>query len=368
MRVHSLDIVRGLVMVLMVIDHVRVYSGQPAGGPSAGIFFTRWITHFCAPAFAFLAGTSAFLYAQKAPERVARFLFTRGLILVVLELTLIKFFWTFRLDYSFNLAGVIWMLGWCMVLLAGLVKLLRPKAIGWLGIAIIAFQQVFGLVPKSLPANIGRLWEFIYPANVPEIPGIAILYVLVPWIGVMAAGYGFGLLLLREPAGRKRILLRLGLAFTALFLVIGAATTASAPPSETPFLFQLLNQRKYPASQLFLLMTLGPTILLLGLLDSAQGRVVDILSVFGRVPMFFYLLHIPFIHISAHVITWLREGSLHPERYATAPFTRFPKELMWSLPLLYLTFAAVVVMLYLPCAWFDKQKRTAKRNWLLSYI
>src|SRR5258705_8325286 len=121
-RVASIDLIRGAVMVLMAIDHVRVYPGLPAGGPTPGIFFTRWVTHFCAPAFVFLAGTGAFLHGRKLGDKraLARYLVTRGLILVFLELTVIRFAWTFNLDYShFVLAGVIWMLGWCMVLLAG---------------------------------------------------------------------------------------------------------------------------------------------------------------------------------------------------------------------------------------------------------
>src|SRR6267378_527302 len=142
-RIMSLDVMRGLAMVLMAIDHVRVYSGLPAGGPTPGIFFTRWITHFCAPAFVFLAGTGAFLHGRNLGDRraLARYLVTRGLFLVVLELTVIRFAWTFNLDYgSFVLAGVIWMLGWCMVLLAGLIWI-PTWAIGTVGLVIIFFQQ-----------------------------------------------------------------------------------------------------------------------------------------------------------------------------------------------------------------------------------
>src|SRR5215213_8719659 len=142
-RLQSIDFIRGVVMILMAIDHVRVYSGIPAGGPSPGVFFTRWVTHFCAPAFVFLAGTSAFFNGRKLGDmgRLSRFLITRGALLVVLELTAIKFFWTFGLDYkSFTLAGVIWMLGWCMIILGALVQL-SPKAVGWIGVAIVLAQQ-----------------------------------------------------------------------------------------------------------------------------------------------------------------------------------------------------------------------------------
>src|SRR3954471_675113 len=163
-RLQSIDLVRGAVMVLMAIDHVRVYSGVPAGGQSPGVFFTRWVTHFCAPLFVFLAGTSAFFNGRKLGDtgRLSRFLVSRGAMLVVMELTLIKFFWTFGLDYAaFTLAGVIWMLGWCMIVLGGLVKL-SPTAVGWVGVGIVSLQQVFGIAGQAMPAPIRSFWEFIY--------------------------------------------------------------------------------------------------------------------------------------------------------------------------------------------------------------
>ncbi|MCM3872775.1 MAG: heparan-alpha-glucosaminide N-acetyltransferase domain-containing protein, partial [Pyrinomonadaceae bacterium] len=177
-RLLSLDVMRGLVMVLMAIDHVRVYSGLPAGGPTPGIFFTRWITHFCAPAFVFLAGTAAFLHGRKLGDQraLARYLVTRGFLLVVLEVTLIRFSWTFNFDYGhFVLAGVIWMLGWCMILLAAFIWL-PTWTIGFIGLAIIFFQQVFSVLPRLLPESVrnsvGWIWEFIYPAGLPEPRGI----------------------------------------------------------------------------------------------------------------------------------------------------------------------------------------------------
>ncbi|HEY9194783.1 MAG TPA: heparan-alpha-glucosaminide N-acetyltransferase domain-containing protein, partial [Mucilaginibacter sp.] len=181
-RIQSVDVLRGAVMVLMAIDHVRVYSGMPSGGTEPGIFFTRWITHFCVPAFVFLAGTSAFLYGQKINDRSAlsRFLLTRGLLLVVLELTLIRFCWTFNLNYAqFTLAGVIWMLGWCMILLSVVVKL--PVRVIWIaGLVMMFLQQIFGLLPHILPQawryHFAWFWEFIYSSGFEGPPGISILY------------------------------------------------------------------------------------------------------------------------------------------------------------------------------------------------
>src|SRR5207237_7305753 len=175
-RIVSLDIVRGAVMILMAIDHVRVYAGVPAGGPTAGVFFTRWVTHFCAPAFVFFAGTGIFFYAARARDAAAvrRYLLTRGFLLIFLELTLIRFTWTFNVDYSrFVLAGVIWMLGWCMVLMAAFVGF-RAAVVGWAGVAIATLQQVLRFVPHALPAAVqqraGWLWEFVYPAGYDSWP------------------------------------------------------------------------------------------------------------------------------------------------------------------------------------------------------
>lgn len=369
-RVQSVDLVRGLVIVLMAIDHVRVYSGQPAGGPELGIFFTRWVTHFCAPVFVFLSGTSAYLYGIKLnnPPKLARYLFTRGLLLVVLELTLIRFFWTFNFNYGeFTLAGVIWMLGWCMMLLALMVRV-SSKWIGIVGVLIILFQNLFGLVPQLLSATsrtgFGRFWEFVYPSGLEGPPGITILYVLVPWIGVMMAGYGFGALLQFEPVKRRKILMQLGLGMTLTFVIGGTVNILIGEP-KLPFLLALLNQNKYPASQLFLLMTLGPAILLMAFIEKSKGALVESMIIFGRVPFFYYMLHIPVIHITALIVQIFWNGTMHPEWYATAPYTWQPEENRWSLWLLYLVFVIDVLILYAACRWYQAYKfNHPEKTWL----
>ncbi len=375
-RIGSIDILRGAVMVLMAIDHVRVYSGLPAGGLDPGIFFTRWVTNFCAPAFVFFAGSAAFLYGNKLQDTkvLTRFLLTRGLMLVMLELTLIRLGWTFNFNYSeFVLAGVIWMLGWCMILLALLVKL-QARTVGIIGLAIVFFQQIFSLVPAMLPdslkESVGGFWEFFYSSGSQPLPGISILYVLIPWVGVMAAGYGFGTIMLLEPEKRKKLCLRIGLSTTILFLIIGSVSILTKPsaPEVTPFIFRLLNQQKYPASQLFLMMTLGPMIALLPLLENARGRVADVLTIFGRVPFFYYLLHIPLIHISALFVNLLRTGDMHQEWYAYAPFTSIPEGSRWSLLLLYLIFMIDIVLLFFACRWYTKYKFSHPEHKWLKYI
>lgn len=371
-RIRSIDIMRGVIMVLMAIDHVRVYSGLPAGGATAGIFFTRWITHFCAPGFVFLAGTAAFLHGRKlgSPGPLSRYLLTRGLMLVVLELTLIRFSWTFNFAYDqFVLAGVIWMLGWCMVILAGLVRM-RARTVGLIGVGIMCLQQLFALVPRLLPGSarpaFGRVWEFVYPAGLDGAPGIEILYVIVPWIGVMAAGYGFGAIMLRDAAERTRLCLRIGLTATAVFIaaVVASALLQDGGDDSRPLLFRVLDQQKYPASQLFLLMTLGPMIALLPAAERARGAVAKAFDVVGRVPLFFYLLHIPLIHSTALVVNRLRTGSTLSDFYGSAPYTFMPEETRWSLGLLYLVFAVDVLLLFGACYWYADFKRRRPGTWL----
>ena len=372
-RIVSLDIVRGVVMVLMALDHVRVYSGIPAGGPTAGLFFTRWVTHFCAPAFVFLAGTSAYLHGLKLGDRsaLARYLVTRGLLLVVLELTVIRAGWTFGVDYSeFLLAGVIWMLGWCMVLLAGLIWL-PTWAIAALGAITIVFQNVFGLVGLAMPGPLRVIWEFIYPVGADITigtngPSVSVLYVIVPWIGVMAAGYAFGTVMVLEPAVRRRICLWIGLTATALFVAVCVLGLFlfPGPDDGTPVLYRVLNQRKYPASALYLLMTLGPTIALLPAVERWRGWLSAALDTFGRVPMFYYLLHIPVIHATALLVWRVRDGSAHPEWFASAPFVSVPEGEAWGLPLLYLVFALVILTVYFPCRWFEGFKARHPGSWV----
>jgi uncharacterized membrane protein len=362
-RLQSVDLIRGVIMVLMAIDHVRVYSGLPAGGTEAGIFFTRWITHFCAPGFVFLAGTSAFLYGEKIRDKgkLATFLISRGLLLIILEMTIIRFLWSFNSNLSeFMLAGVIWMLGWCMMLMAALVWL-RPAVVGWVGVAIIFGQQLFAWIPNALGVTNGstfsRFWEFIYTSGFDGPEWIAILYVIIPWIGVMAAGYGFGLILKMDTLRRNKICKRVGIAAILIFLVSATVMAFANNEDTRPFVYKLLDQRKYPASQLYLLMTLGPLIALVPAAERWSGKFADMISVFGKVPFFYYLLHLLVIHVSALVVNLVITGSAHSEWYMRAPFVWIEQqEYWWSLTMLYFVFIVDVIILYFPCRWYAGYK------------
>jgi hypothetical protein len=222
----------------------------------------------------------------------------------------------------------------------------------------VFLRQVFGM-------PIGPIWEFIYPAGFNAPLGITVLYTVVPWIGVMAAGYGFGLILLREPDERRRLCLRIGLTATGLFIVIATAIEWLRPAGENrlPFLLRVLNQQKYPASQLFLMMTLGPAIVALPLFERARGWIAEVFTTFGRVPMFYYLLHIPLIHALSLIVWRVRDGVIHPEWFAIAPFAQVPPSQRWSLSLLYLVFVMVIALLYVPCRWYATVKARGTSRW-----
>lgn len=410
-RVAAIDVIRGAVMVLMAIDHVRVYSGLPAGGPTPGIFLTRWVTHFVAPAFIFLAGTSAFLHGRKlaGAGALARFLLTRGLWLVLLELTVLRMAWTFNFDFShYLLAGVIWVIGWCMVLLAGLI-FLPTWAVTTFGLVLLghnildAFSQT--LYPMMETSSWAWLLQVLYfggPVQIGEHgPTLFVLYSIVPWIGVMALGYAFGRVVIMDACPRRRICIALGTAAIALFLVLrgfnlygdprpwsspkppaaqaqqstpGAQASQPAPSPaprrpQAPAWISFLNTNKYPASLLFLLMTLGPMLLIFPFLKNT-GRVPGVLTMFGRVPFFYYVLHIPLIHLAAIIVSLVRSGTVSPWLFLNHPvmIPPAPPGYVWSLGLLYLVWALVVVLLYFPCRWFAGVKQRRKDIGFLSYL
>jgi uncharacterized membrane protein len=391
-RVESVDLIRGAVMILMAIDHERVYSGVPAGGPNPAVFFTRWITHFCAPAFIFLAGASIFFYSRKSND-VGRFLVTRGVWLIFLELTFLRVAWTFNLDFRhYEMAGVIWVIGCCMILMAGLVRL-PVAAVGSIGVLIIAAHNLMdsrmGPLLDGMDSNrLSGLWKMFYvgffagPIQLgADGPNLIVLYSIVPWIGVMAAGYGFGSILIMEPSRRRRFCFAIGLSAIALFLVLRgfnlygdprpwhAASQAHNGSAAMPAFLSFLNTTKYPASLDFLLMTLGPIIMLIPVLEGRHGGLARRITVFGRVPFFYYMLHIPLIHALALVVSKIRLGTVSPWLFANHPMgnPEAPPGYVWSLPLLYLVWGIAVVLLYFACRWFAEFKAT-RSDWWLKYL
>jgi uncharacterized membrane protein len=378
-RVASIDIIRGAVMVLMAIDHVRVYSGLPAGGPTPGIFFTRWVTHFCAPAFIFLAGTSAFLYGQRHRD-LPRFLLTRGVWLVFLELTYFRVCWTFNVEFrQYELAGVIWVIGWCMVLMSGLVRL-PLRALAVMGLAIVAGHNLLdGQLYLERGADLAsNLWRILYvgfyagPVSLgPDGPTLMVLYSIVPWIGVMAVGYAFGDVITKSPDERRRRCLIIGGSASVLFLVLRTFNLYGdpnhwSPSGRLPAPLSFLATNKYPASLDFLLMTLGPTIVAMPWLEHARGALARALTIFGRVPFFYYALHIPLIHALALAVSKVRIGEVSWWLFTNHPMGNPPPPdgYTWSLPLLYLVWAIAIALLYPVCSWFAGVRARAMSPWL----
>lgn len=376
-------------MILMAVDHVRVYSGLPAGGPTPGIFFTRWVTHFCAPLFVFLAGTSAFFHARRHPD-LTRYLVLRGAWLILLELTVLRLAWTFNFDFAHHaMAGVIWVIGWSMILLAMLARLPLP-VLTTVGLLVVAGHnlldpQLEALTPRLAESSLSWLWKILYLSFYagPIAVGsgglnVMVLYTIVPWVGVMALGYAFGRVLTMKPPRRDRLCLALGVGAVVLFLVIrgfnlyGDPRPWSVPvPSPDgrpamPALLSFLNTTKYPASLSFLLMTIGPALALIPLLERARGRLADGVALLGRVPFFFYVLHIPLIHLMAIGVSLARTGAVDPWLFANHPMgnPRAPAESVWSLPLLYVVWALALVPLYLASRWYAGVKARRRGGWL----
>ncbi len=391
-RLFSVDVLRGLVMVLMALDHTRDFMAYPGFPPedvahtNGALFFTRFVTHFCAPVFAFLAGTGAFLATSrgKSLQQVSRFFFSRGLWLVLLEFTVIDFAWGF---VPWAHAGVIWGLGWSMVAMALIVRLPVPW-IGALGLGMVATHN---LLDRINPASFGKfswLWVFLHtPGRIPVTAHLqfSTRYVLIPWVGVMAVGFAFGSLLLRTD--RRKWILTLGICATTLFFVLRvfnsygngvaglpfgyprSAGPWSVQPTLSLTVISFFNTLKYPPSLDYLLMTLGPSLVLIGVLDKAKAErgLSRILLVFGRVPMFYYVLHLYLIHILAILVALaFHQPILHGS--VIADFATKPVGYGHGLPFIYAMWILAVVVLYLPCLWF-MELRPRHRDWTwLSYL
>jgi len=381
-RLAGVDVLRGAVMVLMALDHVRVYFSAEPLGPlssiSAQLFTMRWVTHFCAPVFVFLAGTGAFLHGRRTSRAaLARYLAARGAWLILLELTLIRLAWTFNLGWGeFLLAGVIWVIGLSMLCLAGLVFLPRAALLAF-GLVLVCGHDQLGPAVQHLPfAWLAKVLYFGGPIQLgAHGPTLMVLYSLVPWVGVMALGYAFGAVLASEERRRRTLCHAIGWGAVALFLVLRGLNLYGDPspwvPSERGALFTFyafVNTNKYPASLLFLLMTLGPSIALLPWLERSGGFVARVLAVFGRVPLFYYLLHIPLIHVLALVLALARAGSIPAWLHGNFPMMPPPPQgLGYGVPAMIALTALVAALLYFPCRWFAGIKRARSGGWT-SYL
>jgi len=376
-RLPSIDILRGTVMAIMLIDHVRAYFSDARFDPTdlarttAPLFLTRWITHFCAPVFVLLAGMGAWLAGRRRTRReLSAFLLTRGLWLVGVEFTVISFAWYFNFDFPMGAFGqVIWAIGMSMVALAGMVWLPVP-AIAAISLALIGGHNLLdGVDPASLGA-LAPLWTVLHAPGPLAGMGIFVMYPLVPWIGVLAAGYVLAAWLDRRPGQRPRRLLALGAALTLGFVVIRALNVygdprpwaAQADPGFTALSF--LNLTKYPPSLLYLMMTLGPALLVLAWLERAPRRGTAWLATVGQVAFFYYVVHLFVVH-SLAVGLGMAQG-FAPGQMAQL-FLNLPAGYGVGLPAVWALAAALVAALYPLCRWYAGVKRRGK-GWWWSYL
>ena len=383
LRIASVDLLRGAIMIVMALDHVRDFFSPFAYGPtdlsqaSVWLFLTRWITHFCAPTFVFLAGVSAYLYrrnTQCSTGQLQWFLVTRGLWLVFLELTWVSFSWQLT-GFDGIYLGTIWSLGWSMVVLALLLYLPFPALVMIAGVIILGHNLLDSIRASDFDGYGKLIWAALHePYLAQPVPDffVDMLYPLIPWIGVMAAGYAFARVLELERTQRDALLIRTGLGMIAVFLLLRLSNFYGDPsvwsPNARGVVFsalEVLNTTKYPPSLSFLLMTLGPSLLLMPWLDRWRGTWADRVTVFGRVPFFFYMLHIPLIRLAS--ILWT--GSVFGVT-ALWDFTTisFPEGYEPSLARAYFVWIMVIATLYPLCACYARYKQTHKDKWWLSYL
>ncbi len=391
-RLPGLDALRGAVMILMALDHTRdffhikamSFSPTDLTKTTPILFFTRWITHFCLPVFMFAAGAGAFLWWRQrnhSKRELSRFLWTRGLWLVLLELTVMQlaYDFNFSLHYTVFLL-ILWIFGICMIAMAALIYL--PAAwLAVLSLAVIALHNCLDRVPAPKSGFAAWIWDLIHQPGVLTFNGTPVLvtYTLVPWLAVMAVGFCFGHILLREPSARQRIMLRIGLTLTIAFVVIRAINIYGDPApwsvqkSALFTVLSFLDCTKYPASLDFLLMTLGLALLVLAYFARFSFRAANPLIVFGRVPLFYFILHFYAIHVLAVLMAWLRYGNtafkfmFNPLPSMGGPRQLFPPHFGYSLWVVYVVWIAIVASLYPLCRWYANIKAT-RRNWWLSYL
>lgn len=397
-RIQSIDVLRGLVMVIMALDHVRdfLYKSELADASGAALdptnmqttypalFFTRWITHFCAPIFVFLAGTSIYLMCRRKPKNeLSSFLIKRGIWLVLVEIVIITFSWTFNPFYNFFFLQVIWAIGISMILL-GLLIHLPYKVIFAIGIIIVAGHNLTDIPSIGNTLKGTMLADFIYFANfsfysVDANHHFLIIYAFLPWTGVMLLGYCFGKLYEKgvDELWRRKILLQLGGAIILFFVLLrlsnwyGDPVPWSSQPRGAVYTFlSFLNLNKYPPSLLYLCMTIGPGMLFLALMEKVQNKFTGIMNIYGRVPMFYYILHFYLIHIIVVIVFYLQgfsSNDIVPKD--GLPFFFKPNDPRFGYGLLgiYIVWLIVIAVLFPLCKKYNEYKSTHQK-WWLSYL
>lgn len=376
-------------MIIMALDHVRdffhvgamSFRPEDLARTTAALFFTRWVTHICAPVFMFTAGLGAFFWLNSghSKSQLSRFLWTRGLWLAFLDVVVVQFGFRFSFGSGPVILNVLWALGWCMVILSVLIHL-PIRILAPLSIAVIALHNFADNVSAQQFGSVGWIWTVVHqPGILPlQFATVVVAYPLVPWFAVMAAGFCFGPIFHLDPDQRQRRMVRIGLGLTLAFLVIRGINIygdpvpwSNQPPGMAVLSF--LRCTKYPPSLDFLLMTLGPALLLLAGLDrfSASLKRANPLMVFGRVPLFYFVLHLYLIHLLAIPLALFRYGHagfvFTPAPSMGGAANVYPPAYGYSLGVVYLLWIFVVVLLYPVCLWFARLKEHRK-DWWLSYV
>ncbi|MEO6133749.1 MAG: heparan-alpha-glucosaminide N-acetyltransferase domain-containing protein [Ginsengibacter sp.] len=389
-RIESIDILRGIAMVIMALDHVRDFVHITAGiddplnfaTTTPFLFFTRWITHFCAPTFIFLSGTSIYLQSlRKTKKELSGFLIKRGLWLIFVEIAIVSFAWMFNPHYEFIPLQVIWAIGICMVFLGLLIRL-PYNIILALGLLIVFGHNLLD-IPESAPGFTSNfLWDILHhgfftPYQLLPNHYFIIVYPFLPWLGLMILGYCTGIFFTKKynEQQRTKIFIKIGLSLIAIFIAVRFINIYGDPhpwaiQKDSLFTFlSFMNVTKYPPSLLYLCILIGPGFLMLAFLEKIKNPFTNILMIYGRVPFFYYILHLYLIHLVAVVLFFMRGHSMN-EAVTAGEFPAYfviPGEGL-GLAAVYAVWAFVVIALYPLCKWYDKYKTNHREKWWLSYL
>jgi len=387
-RIQSIDLLRGFVMVIMALDHARdffhnqAFTDDPTNMATTTpwLFFTRWITHFCAPVFVFLSGMSAFLMGQRRTKtQLSKFLITRGLWLVFVELFIITLGWTFNPLYNVFILQVIWAIGISMIIL-GLLVLCPFPVIFIYGVIVVFGHNLLDYPEAARNGEVGLWWNivhhgFFYPISLGKNHIALIIYAFLPWSDIMALGYCFGVLFKKNVPfeERRKLLITLGVVVTILFIILRFINTYGDPhpwshqPGGAVYTFlSFLNTNKYPPSLMYISMTLGPAVIFLAIIEKLQGRFANFFITYGRVPFFYYVLHLFIIHIFCMIAFFASGYGVNEIVPRDVPFFFRPRTFGFELWVVYCVWIAIVIILYPLCRWYNRYKAT-RSHWWLSY-
>lgn len=388
-RISSIDIMRGIVMVIMALDHTRdffhadalVFNPTDLDKTNPVLFFTRWITHFCAPTFVLLSGVAARISLQRKTEKeLSVFLLTRGLWLILLEIVVIRFSFFFNFYYDFSFFQVIWVIGASMAVLSALTYL-PGNVVLIIGLVILFGHNAFDSMGRLGPNDPGYvIWTLLNQSGpIQFLPGktLIVAYPLLPWLGIMLLGYGLGkwYTAAYDAEKRQKLLLYCGLFAIALFILLRGFNLYGDPASWTPqkngvfTVMSFLNATKYPVSLLYSLMTVGPVLIILSWMEKVDLSFLNPFVVFGRVPLFYYIVHFYLIHTTAIILYLIMSeksfGDL--DFHFSNGFGGLPQGSGYSLGWAYVAWICIVVVLYPVCRWYNRYKST-HNEWWLSYL